>query len=94
MESLYYVMCWACHRKCKHCYEDRFRPYVRGALDTVVAEARANFPRIVDHLPERMTYLDLTDPLGNGRFPEKTGRIVLSGGEALLDRCASRSPTR
>ena len=85
MESLYYVMCWACHRKCRHCYEERFRPYVRGALDAVVAEARANFPRIVDHLPERMTYLDLTDPLGNGRFPEKTGRIVLSGGEALLD---------
>src|SRR6476620_842064 len=85
MESLYYVMCWACHRKCKHCYEDRFRPYVRGALDGVVPEARQNFPRIVDHLPERMTYLDLTAPLGNGRFPEKIGRIVLSGGEALLD---------
>jgi hypothetical protein len=85
MESLYYVMCWACHRKCRHCYEDRFRPYVRGALDAVVAEARANFPSIVDHLPERMTYLDLNAPLGNGRFPEKIGRIVLSGGEALLD---------
>ena len=85
MESLYYVMCWACHRKCKHCYEDRFRTYVRGALDAVVAEARNNFPRIIDHLPERMTYLDLNHPLGGGRFQEKTGRIVLSGGEALLD---------
>ena len=55
MESIYYVMAWACHRRCKHCYEERFRPYVRGALDTVVAEAVRNFPRIVDHFPERMT---------------------------------------
>ena len=52
MESLYYVMAWACHRKCKHCYEERFRPYVRGALEEVVAEAERNFPRIVDNLPE------------------------------------------
>ena len=33
MESIYYVMSWACHRKCVHCYEDRFRPYVRGELE-------------------------------------------------------------
>jgi hypothetical protein len=33
MESIYYVMAWACHRKCRHCYEDRFRPYVRGELE-------------------------------------------------------------
>ena len=30
MESIYYVAAWACHRRCDHCYEDRFRPYVRG----------------------------------------------------------------
>jgi len=29
MESIYYVMCFGCHRRCKHCYEDRFRPYER-----------------------------------------------------------------
>ena len=63
MESIYYVMAWACHRRCKHCYEQRFRPYVRGALDAVVEEARRNFPRIIDHFPERMRYLDLADPL-------------------------------
>ena len=39
MESIYYVMAWACHRRCKHCYEDRFRPYVGGALEAVIAEA-------------------------------------------------------
>jgi hypothetical protein len=86
MESIYYVMAWACHRRCKHCYEERFRPYVRGALDTVVAEAERNFPRIVDHFPERMTYIDLADtPDAHGQYPHKTGRVVLSGGESLLD---------
>lgn len=85
MESIYYVMCWACHRRCKHCYEDRFRPYVRGELAGVLEEAVRNFPRIVDHFPERMTYLDRADPRDDGTLPEKTGRIVLSGGESLLD---------
>jgi MoaA/NifB/PqqE/SkfB family radical SAM enzyme len=84
MESIYYVMAWACHRKCRHCYEDRFRPYVGAALEDVVAEAERNFPRIVDHLPERMRYLDLDERLPDGSFAEKTGRIILSGGESLL----------
>ncbi len=83
MESIYYVMAWACHRRCRHCYEDRFRPYVRQAFDGVVAEAVRNFPRIVDHFPERMTYVDLGD--GPGQHTEKVGRIILSGGEALLE---------
>lgn len=85
MESIYYVMCWACHRRCKHCYEERFRPYVRGELADVLAEAKANFPRIVDHFPQRMTYLDRDDPNPDGSLPEKTGRIIISGGESLLD---------
>ena len=87
MESIYYVMAWACHRRCKHCYEERFRPYVRGALDTVVAEAVRNFPRIVDHLPERMTYIDLADaPDATGQYPHKTGRVVLSGTSDVLKK--------
>ena len=90
MESIYYVMAWACHRRCKHCYEDRFRPYVRGELEAVVREAETNFPRIVDHLPARMTYLDTGDPRPDGTFPEKTGRIILSGGESLLDAVRER----
>lgn len=85
MESIYYVMAWACHRKCRHCYEDRFRPYVRAALDQVIAEASANFPRIIANLPDRLTYLDRTDPAPDGTLPEKPGRIILSGGEALID---------
>ena len=86
MESIYYVSAWACHRRCHHCYEDRFRPYARGELEKVLDEARANMPRIVDHLPERMTYLDRRDPRADGSLPEKRGRIILSGGEFLLDR--------
>ena len=90
MESIYYVMAWACHRRCRHCYEERFRPYAHGELDAVLAEAAANFPRIVDHFPERMTYLDLEDPRSDGTLPEKVGRVVLSGGESLLDPLRER----
>ncbi len=90
MESVYYVMAWACHRKCRHCYEERFRPYVRGELEAVVREAEANFPRIVDHLPAKMSYVDLDDPRPDGSFPEKTGRIILSGGESLMDPVRER----
>lgn len=90
MESIYFVMAWACHRKCRHCYEERFRPYVRGALERVVAEAEANYPRIIANLPERMTYLDPDDPLPDGSAREKVGRVILSGGEALLDATRER----
>jgi hypothetical protein len=90
LESIYFVMAWACHRKCRHCYEDRFRPYTRGALETVIAEAAANFPRIIANLPDRMTYLDPDDPGPDLRPREKTGRIILSGGEALLDGVRQR----
>ena len=90
MESIYYVMAWACHRKCKHCYEDRFRPYVRGELEAVVQEAERNFPRIVANFPERFTYRDLDDPQSGGTFPEKTGRVILSGGESLIDPVRER----
>jgi Iron-sulfur cluster-binding domain len=90
MESLYYVMAWACHRKCRHCYEDRFRPYVRGELEAVVAEAERNFPRIIDNFPSRFTYRDLANPLADGALPVKTGRIILSGGECLLDPVRER----
>ena len=90
MESIYYVMAWACHRKCRHCYEDRFRPYVRGELEAVVAEAERNFPRIVANLPERLTYRDLDDPQPDGTFPEKTARVILSGGESLHEAVRDR----
>jgi hypothetical protein len=83
MESIYYVMCWQCHRRCVHCYDDRFRPYYGEDLNRVVAAARASFPRILANFPERITFLDPGDPMPDGSFREKRGRIILAGGEIL-----------
>ncbi len=85
MESIYYVMSFLCHRTCPHCYEDRFRPYYGEELQRVVGEARSNFTRVIGNLPERMTFLDLLDPDEQGYFPEKRGRIILAGGEIMLE---------
>ncbi len=85
MESIYYVMTWLCHRRCVHCYDARFRPYVRGALDKVVEETAACMPRIIDNLPETMIYRDRERPDPDGGYPELPGRIILAGGEVLLD---------
>ena len=76
MESIYYVLCWHCHRRCKHCYESRFRPYIRDELEAVVAEAQTNFPNIIANLPERMTFIEAKAD----DYVEKTGKIILSGG--------------
>ncbi len=92
MESIYYVLCWHCHRRCKHCYEERFRPYIREELESVVAEAERNAPAIVANLPERMTYLEaVSDPApGTAKFVEKTGKIIISGGDVLTDPVRER----
>ena len=80
MESIYYVMTFLCHRKCAHCYEERFRPYNGVELEEVVGESRSNYARIIGNFPDRMTYLDVGDHLR-----ERIGRIILAGGEILLD---------
>lgn len=48
-------------------------------------EAAASFARIVDHFPSRMTYLDREHPARDGSLTERRGRIILSGGEVLID---------
>jgi len=81
MQSLYWVLTWACHRKCKHCYDDRFRPYVRDALSEVVGEGQAAFQTIIKNLPDDMTWTDADKPeLGR----QKT-LLVMAGGELLID---------
>src|SRR6266851_1717104 len=85
VESIYFVMSWVCHRTCEHCYEDRFHPYHGEELQRLVRQSQENVPRIIDNLPGRMTYLDLADPDENGNFREKRGRIIVAGGEILLD---------
>jgi len=78
-------MTWLCHRTCEHCYEDRFRPYHGEDLQKVVRQSRENAPRILDNFPDRMVYLDLADEDEHGTFREKRGRIILAGGEILLE---------
>jgi hypothetical protein len=90
LESIYWVLSWACHRKCRHCYEDRFRPYVRNDLERVVVEAERNTRHVLENLPERLSYLDREDAAADGALPEKPGRVILSGGEALLDAVRER----
>ncbi len=79
MQAIYWVLTWACHRKCKHCYDDRFRPYVRDALSEVVAEGQAAYLRVIANLPDDMSWID-----------DKTGErdrtlLVMAGGELLID---------
>lgn len=79
MQAIYWVLTWACHRKCKHCYDDRFRPYVRDALTEVVAEGQTAYQAVIDNLPDNMSWLN-----------ENTGQrertlLVLAGGELLID---------
>lgn len=83
MQSIYWVVCWACHRKCRHCYDDRFRPYRHGALDRVIAEAQHAYPLILANLPDKMRWIDST-----GR--EHPTNLVLAGGELLIDGVRER----
>ena len=80
MESIYWVLTWACHRRCRHCYDDRFRPYVREELSRVVGEGQRAHRSILAHLPAEMSYRDPEVP---GR--RRRGRLILAGGEVLID---------
>ncbi len=83
MESIYWVIDHACHRKCRHCYDDRFRPYVRGALEERVRESESVFSKIIENLPDTLGYTD-----DDGR--RHAGRIILAGGEVLVDPVRER----
>jgi hypothetical protein len=85
MEAIYWVLTFACHRRCAHCYDDRFRPYVRDGLTKVVDEGRAAFRAIIDNLPENMSYLDPRTPLPDGAPARRRTLLVMAGGELLLD---------
>ena len=80
MESIYWVLTWACHRRCRHCYDDRFRPYARADLDRIVGDERRVSRRILANLPADMS---VRDPALPGR--RRRGRLILAGGELLID---------
>jgi Iron-sulfur cluster-binding domain len=83
LEAIYWVLTWACHRRCTHCYDDRFRPYVRNALTEVVREGQDAYRRIIANLPDEMRYLA---PGKDGAPPSyKRTLMVMAGGELLLD---------
>ncbi len=84
LESIYYVITWACDRACAHCYDDRFRPYPSDDRSRMLAKQAEQMPKIVGHFPDRLTFRDLCDQQADGIFPEKPGRVILSGGEVLL----------
>lgn len=90
LESMYYAITWACRRQCAHCYDDRFRPYTPVEVDDLIAREEAMMPSIVANLPEKLQYSDLEDQDANGTFPPKSGRIILSGGEVLMDPVRER----
>lgn len=78
LQAIYWVLTWACHRKCKHCYDDRFRPYVRDALTEVVGEGQAAFQKVIDNLPDDLSWVD-------ERGVRDRTLLVLAGGELLID---------
>ena len=90
LESIYYSISWVCRRACPHCYDERFRPYPPSEAARLVEQSRAVFPEVVRHLPETMIYADLEEQLPDGDFRRKPGRIVLSGGEVLLEPARTR----
>lgn len=83
VESIYWVLTWACHRRCVHCYDERFRPYRGEALARVVAEGQAAYPQILAHLPDDMSFLEA--PSGAAAPRRRSTTLILSGGELLLD---------
>ncbi len=78
MESIYYVMTFLCHRNCPHCYEERFHPYYGEELERVTAESRSHFAHIIENFPDSMLFRTADGGL-------KRGRIILAGGEILLE---------
>lgn len=87
MEAIYWVLTWACHRRCTHCYDDRFRPYVRDELARVVGEGRSAIDAVLDNLPDDMSWVRTR---ADGSTERRRSLMVLAGGELLLD--AVREP--
>lgn len=87
LESLYYVLTWACNRSCAHCYDERFRPYSDSALQDMLRRQEVALRRVIANLPER---LGVTARAENGREEFMRGRIIISGGELLLPQVRER----
>lgn len=85
MEAIYWVLTWACHRRCKHCYDDRFRPYSGDALRKVIAEGQSAYRAIIANLPDEMHFRDARELGPDGAPAKRRTLLVLAGGELLID---------
>ncbi len=85
MESVYWAVTWACHRACAHCNDDRFRPYAGEELTRLVEEGVRTNRKVIASLPETFLYLDPARPGPDGKPGERIGRIIIGGGEVLID---------
>jgi len=83
LESLYWVINHACHRRCKHCYDDRFRPYVRNALEEKIVGSENAYKKIINNLPTELGYK-------SDDGVHHKGRIIMAGGEVLVDQVRER----
>ena len=81
-------MSWLCHRRCRHCYEDRFRPYAGEELRQVVDEAQGSFAKVIANFPEQMTYLD--SALGPEPQQGRPARLEQARGRLRRERRQAR----
>ncbi len=58
---------------------------MRGDMDARIAESKSAFPNIIKNLPDTLRYLDPDFPDAEGKPTERIGRIVLAGGEVLVN---------
>jgi len=90
MESIYYAICWHCHRRCKHCYDDRFKPYTQEQQQEVVSSALQNALSVIEHLPKTLGYQDKgANDINQNANQILPTRLILSGGEVLTDAVRS-----
>ena len=73
MQAIYWVLTWACH-----CYDGRFRPYVRDALTAVVGEGQRAYQKVIANLPDDLSWED-------DKGARDRTLLVLAGGELLID---------
>lgn len=58
---------------------------MREEFQSLLASSQSSYKRIISNLPETFLYQDPHHPLPDGRPSERIGRIILAGGELLID---------
>ncbi|HEX5679274.1 MAG TPA: hypothetical protein VFX82_00485, partial [Desulfobacterales bacterium] len=90
LESIYYAISWVCRRACAHCYDERFRPYPDAEVQALTEKSRTVSAQVVANLPQTLMVTDTEDQQEDGSFRRRPGRVILSGGEVLLEPVRTR----